>query len=76
MPPVFSCFVTTNSPFGGFDDRETDVREIGNVLPVELAVSARTLPAAFDDVPGDRAGGDPVPIFECPAEFVHQRRER
>ena len=39
-----------------FDDRKSDVRQIGNAAPLVLAISAGALRAAFDDVTGDRAG--------------------
>ena len=41
----------------GFDDWIADIGEIGNVQPIHLAVAARTLRAAFDDVSRDSAGG-------------------
>ncbi len=50
----------------GFNDRETDVGEVGNAAPLVLAVAAGTLRAALNDVPGDCAGSDLVPIVRQP----------
>ena len=76
-PPVFGCLVTTNVPSAlRFDDRIADVREIGNVLPVVEAVAAGALRAALDDVAGDDARREPVPVVGAPAELVAQRRHR
>ena len=59
-----------------FDDRIADVGEIGNRLPVVEAVAARALRAALDDVAGDDAGGEAVPVVGLPAELVAERRHR
>ena len=60
----------------GFDDRIADVRHVGNVLPIHLAVAAGTLRAAFDDVAGDGAGGELVLVVGLPAEAVDHGRQR
>ena len=60
----------------GFDDRIADVGQIRNRFPIHLAISAGPLRAAFDGVPGDGAGREPVPIVGLPPEFVNHRRER
>ncbi len=60
----------------GFDDGVADVRHVGNVLPIHLAVAAGTLRAAFDDVAGDRARREFVVIVGLPAEAVDHGRER
>ena len=59
-----------------FGNREADVGEIGDVAPVLEEVPAGTLRTAFENVPGDRTGGDPVPVVKCPAELVDQRTQR
>ena len=46
----------------------------GHLLPVG-DVAARALGAAFDDVPGHDAGGQPVPVVHGPAELVDHRRQ-
>src|ERR1044072_9921670 len=56
------------------DDGKTDVGHIRYTLPFILAISARALRAAFDDVPGDGTGGNLVPVVKSPAEFMHQGR--
>src|SRR5262252_6904669 len=61
------------SVLAGLDNRVADVPEIGDRLPIDLAIAARRLRAAFDDVTGDRPGGDLVPVVESPAEFVDHR---
>ena len=48
----------------------------GNVFPIHLAVAAGALRAAFDDVSGDGAGGELVPVVRFPFELVDHRRER
>ena len=52
----------------GFHDGIADVGQIRNVLPIHLAIAAGALRAAFDDVPGDGAGGQLVVIVGLPAE--------
>ena len=59
----------------GFDDGVADVGEIGEVLPVDLAVAAGGLGAAFNNVAGDGTGGEFVPIGFGPMELVNQRAE-
>src|SRR5262245_56304843 len=58
------------------DDRKTDIGKIRNAAPLKLAVAARRLRATLDDVTGDRARGEPVPIVSGPAELVNHWRER
>src|SRR3546814_12044997 len=47
---------------------------VADRLPVR-EVAAGALRAAFDDVTGQRAGGELVVVVLAPAEFVHQRTE-
>src|SRR3546814_7222819 len=57
------------------DDRKTHVGiDVADRLPVR-EVAAGALRAAFDDVTGQRAGGELVVVVLAPAEFVHQRTE-
>lgn len=60
----------------GFNDRKADACHVGDRVPLELAVAARGLSSAFDDVAGDRSGRDEIPLIELPAELVHQRSKR
>lgn len=60
----------------GLNDRKADASHVGDRVPLELAVAARGLSPAFDDVAGDRSGRDQVPLIELPAKFVHQRSKR
>ena len=55
----------------GLDNGKTDIGEIGNGLPINLAISSRGLRPAFNDVAGDGPGRQPVGIIRAPAEFVH-----
>ena len=47
----------------------------GTALPVGVQAAGR-LAAAFDDVAGEAAGGQPVVVVGPPAELVHQHAER
>ncbi len=47
----------------------------GNVLPVHLAIAAGALRAAFNNVSGNVAGSQLVPIVRPPAEAVDHGRE-
>src|SRR5205085_11662516 len=58
------------------DDGKADARQVWNVLPVVLAVAARDLRAALDNVAGNRARGEAVPVRLAPAELVNHRPER
>ena len=51
----------------GLDDRIADVGEVGNLPPVVQAVAAGALRAALDDVAGDDAGGEAVPVVGAPS---------
>ena len=58
------------------DDREADVRHVGNFLPFVLAIAARNLSTTFDNVAGDGSGGDAVPVVKRPTKLVHKRSKR
>ena len=76
-PPVPACLVTTEGAVGlGFNDRITDVVEVRDGVPIDLAVSAGGLRAALDAVSGDGSGGELVPIVGLPSEFMNHGRER
>ena len=57
------------------DDRKTDVRQPGHRPPILQEVAARTLRSALENVSSDRPGSDAIPIFEVPAELMHQRSQ-
>ena len=59
----------------GFDDRVADVVHAGNALPIDLAVSTGRLRPAFNDVAGDRARGEPVPIRIAPIKVMNHGRQ-
>jgi hypothetical protein len=59
---------------GRLRDRISDVRQVGDRAPVVQAVAARALRTALEDVPGDDASRQPIPILGTPAELVPQRR--
>ena len=52
----------------GFDNRVPDIRHVRNGLPVNLAITARRLRAAFHDVAGDRAAGQLVELVRLPTK--------
>jgi len=45
-----------------FNNRKTNIREIGNAAPFILAIATRSLRAAFNDMTRDRPRREPVPI--------------
>src|SRR5689334_13100023 len=57
-------------------NRKTNVREIGNAAPLELAIPARSLRATLDNVARDRSRREVVPIITGPTKLVNQWRER
>ena len=59
----------------GFDDREADVGEIRNRLPIDLAVATARLCPALDDVTCYGSGCKFVPLFGTPSELVDRRRQ-
>src|SRR5205807_1044827 len=56
-----------------FDNWKTYSCEIGDAAPLVLAVSAGSLRAAFDNMAGDGAGSQPIPIVYGPAKLVNHR---
>ena len=54
----------------------SDVRQIRNRLPIDQAVAAGALRAAFDGVTGNRSRRELIPIVCGPTEFVNHRAER
>ena len=61
--------------FAALDDRVADVGPVGHRGPVGVQAACR-LAAAFDDVAGEAARGEPVEVVGGPAELVHQHAER
>src|SRR5262249_37025994 len=59
----------------GLDDRVADVGQVGDGLPIDLAVAARALRAALDNVSGDRPGSELVELVRLPAEAMDHRGE-
>jgi hypothetical protein len=59
----------------GLDDGIAGILETGDPLPTVEAVSARALGAALDDVAGDSARCQPIPIIHGPSEFVDHGTE-
>ena len=59
---------------GRFDDRVADAREVGHLTPVGV-VAAGALRAAFDDVAGDGARCEAVPVLRAPTELVDERAD-
>jgi hypothetical protein len=57
-------------------DRIAHVREIGDRLPIDHAVTARRLRAALDRVARDGTSGEQVPVVTPPPELVDHRCER
>ena len=55
---------------GALDDRVADVRPVGNRLPVGVQ-PAGGLAAAFDDVPGEAALREAIPVVLRPLEFMN-----
>ena len=58
-----------------FNDGIAVVGPIGHALPIGKQ-TASGLRAAFDDVAGQRALGQPVVVIEAPIELMHQGAER
>src|SRR5258708_19018273 len=60
----------------GFDNWITDVREVGNSLPIHLAISAGALRAALHNMPGDCASRELIEFILLPTEAVDHGSER
>ena len=77
-PPVPSGLVMTMSPSASISgDRVSDLGKAGHVLVARVGkISAGDLRAAFEQMAGERAGGEPVPVVRRPPEHVQQRTER
>ena len=58
-----------------FEDRVANAGEVANPAPVG-EVAARALGAALDDVAGDDAGREAVPVIGRPVEGMDHRRQR
>src|ERR1700752_2905051 len=56
-------------------NREANIGKIWNPAPLVLAVSARRLRTALDDVTGNRSCCKTIPVVAGPPEFVNQRRQ-
>ena len=75
-PPVPGRLGDDEAAVGAaLDDRVADVRPVGHRGPVGVQ-AAGGLAAAFDDVAGEAARGEPVEVVGRPAELVHQHAER
>src|SRR5579885_297726 len=59
----------------GLDNRVADIRHVRNRLPIYLGVAAGCLSATFNNVPGDRTGGQAVPVLLVPIELVNHGRQ-
>src|SRR5688500_13940015 len=59
-----------------FNNRKPDFRETRNAFPFVLAIAAGTLRATLNNVTGDSAGSEPVPIVRGPPKLVYQRGQR
>ena len=71
-PPVPVVFRDDESAVGfGFENRIADTGEIGDALPVRLAIAAGALGSAFDGVARDRARREQIPIVHGPTELVN-----
>src|SRR5262249_12850394 len=57
------------------NDGITDPGEVGNGLPVSLAIAARALRAALDDMARDSAYGEAVPVVGLPTKLVDHRAQ-
>jgi hypothetical protein len=60
----------------GLHNRIPNICHVRNALPIHLAVAARTLCAALDDMSRDRSGRQLVELFRSPTVAVDHRRER
>ncbi len=60
----------------GFHDGVSDIRQVRNILPIDLRVAAGRLRAALDDVAGNSSRGKLVPIPLAPAEPMDHRGKR
>ena len=76
-PPARAfVFGDNKSPVGRrFDDGETHVGKVRNAAPLKLAIAARRLGAALDNVPRNGSRGEPVPVVLGPVKLVNQRCE-
>src|SRR5688572_13572330 len=59
-----------------FNNRKPDFRETRNAFPFVLAIAAGALRAALDNVTGDSARSEPVPIVRGPPKLMYQWGQR
>src|SRR5688572_21644869 len=59
-----------------FNNRKPDFRETRNAFPFVLAIAAGALRAALDNMTGDSAGSEPVPIVRSPSKLMYQWCQR